>query len=180
MKKTKQKKKDKESKDDHKEDSDDSQKAKSQVKKTTPRGSPEASLHKLESDLKLGEDAHQCHQDENIKDYLNNEDEKFQNILNRGENGSVIVEGIHKSSQRQVAIKIIKKCRLSLSEVENIRDTIHMYQVAQHYYVVRLEDYFETRDKFYICLEMQSQFTLYQYIRLNIDEITENLAQKHS
>ena len=48
---------------------------------------------------------------------------------------------------------------------------------------MRLEDYFETREKFYICLEMHSQLTLHQYIRIQEergDSITENLAQKHS
>lgn len=50
--------------------------------------------------------------------------DKYNKILGDGNSGSIIVEGIHKKSQRQVAIKIIKKSGLSLNEIENIRDTI--------------------------------------------------------
>ena len=44
---------------------------------------------------------------------------------------------------------------------------IKIYQLAQHYYVVKLEDYFENRNCFYLCLELHSDQTLYDYCLLN-------------
>lgn len=40
-----------------------------------------------------------------------------------------------------------------------------MYQLAGRcQYVISMEDYFEGRDSFYLCLELLSEQTLYSYI----------------
>lgn len=52
---------------------------------------------------------------------------------------------------------------MQTSQVEDMRDVISMYQIAQHSNVVRLEDYFENREFFYLCLELHSEQTLYRY-----------------
>lgn len=40
-----------------------------------------------------------------------------------------------------------------------------MYQLAGRcQYVISMEDYFESRECFYLCLELLSEQTLYQYI----------------
>jgi len=39
-----------------------------------------------------------------------------------------------------------------------------MLKAAQHHNVVRLEDYFENQDNIYMCLELHSNQTLFDYI----------------
>lgn len=63
-----------------------------------------------------------------------------------------------------MAIKIYSKKAMHNSQVETIRDIITMYQSAQHCNVIRLEDYFESREYFYLCLELETSVTLERYL----------------
>ena len=53
-----------------------------------------------------------------------------------------------------------------------------MYKIAQHHNVVRLEDYFENKDNFYLCLELHSEQTLAKYIDKNKHELEEYRARE--
>ena len=79
-----------------------------------------------------------------------------------------------------MAIKIIHKDNKLLEEIELIREMVKMYQLAIHYNVVRLEDHFEDKSKFYLCFELHSHETLYSFVQNNnIGEIrVREIAQK--
>ena len=82
-----------------------------------------------------------------------------------GKSGSIIAVGKHRVTQKEVAIKIIQKCGKTPAQIEEMRDQIKLYQMAGRcQYVVSMEDYFENRDTFYLCLELLSEQTLYAYI----------------
>lgn len=55
---------------------------------------------------------------------------------------------------------------------------ISIYKIAQHHNVVRLEDYFENRDNFYLCLELHSDQSLAQFILKNKHELEEFRARE--
>lgn len=82
----------------------------------------------------------------------------------------MFILGLHKLSKKQVAIKVVQKKNMSTSQVEDMRDLISMYQAAQHSNVVRLEDYFECKEYFHLCLELHSDQTLLEYfLKMNQD-----------
>lgn len=87
--------------------------------------------------------------------------EKKNPILGQSKTGSIVVKIINKLNKNEVAMKEINKKGKRQSEIDKLRRRIRMYQVVQHHYIVKLEDYFETNDKFYLCLEMHSSITLY-------------------
>mmetsp|Transcript_28814 Transcript_28814/g.43514 ORF Transcript_28814/g.43514 Transcript_28814/m.43514 type:complete len:118 (+) Transcript_28814:1578-1931(+) len=77
------------------------------------------------------------------------EDYKF---LGNGRLGSLVVQGKHLVSGKKVAIKVIKKKGLTTTQVERVRDMIEMYKIIYHDGIIQLEDFFETKDTFFICL----------------------------
>ena len=79
---------------------------------------------------------------------------------------------MHQVTKNQVAVKIISKNTKTGQEIEEIRQMVKIYQHATHSNVVRLEDHFEDKEKFYLCLELHSKLTLYEYIQHHvIDEV---------
>ena len=74
-----------------------------------------------DEEIKIGQD-HDVDSNENYEDNKND-------IIAHGKN-SVIVPGSHKSSKKEVAIKIIQKKNKSQADIEDIRDCIKMYQIA--------------------------------------------------
>ena len=73
-------------------------------------------------------------------------------FLGRGRLNSLIVQGQHIQSLRKVAIKIIQKQNLTTGEIEGVRDMIAMYRSIHHPNVISLEDFFESKENFFICL----------------------------
>lgn len=51
---------------------------------------------------------------------------------------------------------------------------IKIMEFAQHMNIVRLEDYFETQDTMFICLELHSKMTLMDYIKKYKDCLEES------
>ena len=77
----------------------------------------------------------------------------------------IIAVGKHRKTQKEVAIKIIDKARMTATQIDETRDLIKMYQLAGRcQYVISMEDYFENREYFYLCLELLSDQTLHSYI----------------
>lgn len=72
-------------------------------------------------------------------------------ILQKGE--SVTVTGLHIATNKFVDIKFISKTDLSVTEVELLRDQVQMYKISVHYSILRLLDYFESKENFILCLE---------------------------
>ena len=88
-------------------------------------------------------------------------------IIGHGKSGSLIFTAKQKSSMKVVAIKEISKKGKTIDQIDDIRDKITMYKLAQHHNVVKLEDYFEQKDKIYMCLELHSNRNLHDYILRN-------------
>jgi len=87
------------------------------------------------------------------------------------------VLGIQKSTKKQVAVKIIKKTKLTKQQINAIRDEIQVYSCAQHLNVVKLEDSFETFDRFYLVFELHSTTHLEKYIESVKDQLDEPMVR---
>ena len=48
-------------------------------------------------------------------------------MMGVGRTGSIIVKGLHRKSKKYVAIKVIKKKKMLLRQIEQLRETIRMY-----------------------------------------------------
>jgi serine/threonine protein kinase len=119
----------------------------------------------LDSDIKIGEDCENL-SDQPQEDEVILGDQKLDHVLGFGKSGSVICKGINIKSHQEVAIKIISKKDLCSQTNESIRDMISILKQSQHHNVVRLEDYFESKDYFHICYELHSRVTLFEYINV--------------
>ena len=97
----------------------------------------------------------------------------YTKVIAKARSGCTIVMGTHKKSGKQVAIKIIAKKNLATSQVEEIRDTIKMYEICTHLNVVKLEDYFESKEEFHLCLELHSDQTLEGFVNQHIEILEE-------
>ena len=58
--------------------------------------------------------------------------------------------GIHKQSQRKVAIKIMTKKDMSNQDLELVKTEIDILKICQHPNIIRLYDIFENVDFIYI------------------------------
>lgn len=56
---------------------------------------------------------------------------------------------------RDVDIKIISKKDMTLSEIEELRQSIKLYRVTIHHGVIRLLDYFENNEYLYLVFERE-------------------------
>ena len=88
-------------------------------------------------------------------------------LIGTGKSGSIIIKAVHNTSKLEVACKIISKKGKTMSQVDRIRNQVKMYEMAQHANVVRLEDYFENKEHIFLCLELHSGVTLYDYVLKN-------------
>lgn len=75
-----------------------------------------------DEDIKMGED----HDEDNLVVDKKDDKNDRNKVIGIGKN-SVIVSCSHKSSKKEVAIKIISKKDKKESEIEDIRDCIKMY-----------------------------------------------------
>jgi len=75
-----------------------------------------------------------------------------QTDLGEGKFGMVKL-GIHKNSGEKVAIKIIKKDSMTVSDMELVRSEIDIMKLCKHPNVVRLLDHFENSEYIFIVME---------------------------
>src|SRR3569833_1432823 len=68
----------------------------------------------------------------------------------------VVKRGIHKKTEKEVAVKIVKKKELSLKDQELLKREIEVLKICQHPYIIRLNDVFENQDYIYIVMEYLS------------------------
>ena len=66
----------------------------------------------------------------------------LQDNLGQGKYG-LVKKGIHKKTQKEVAVKIVKKKELSVKDQELLRREIEVLKVCQHPNIIRLDDVFE-------------------------------------
>ena len=90
---------------------------------------------------------------------------------------SHVFRGIHKQSQRIVAIKILEKENLSSQEMDMIQNEIEILKICQHPNILKLYDVIENYEKLYIITELIEGPELYGYLEkenFDIDEIIVN------
>ena len=58
--------------------------------------------------------------------------------------------GVHKKTQNQVAIKVMKRSKMSEQDAELVKLEIEIMKIAQHPNIIRLLDVFENMDTIFI------------------------------
>ena len=58
--------------------------------------------------------------------------------------------GIHKKSQRKVAVKVMSKKDMNNQDLELVKTEIEILKISQHPFIIRLYDIFENLDYIYI------------------------------
>ena len=66
---------------------------------------------------------------------------------------------------------------MKAKEIENLRDIFKIWQVSLHHNIVRFDDYFESQEYFYMCLELHSPDTLFDFINRYSEQICEEKAR---
>ena len=69
------------------------------------------------------------------------------------------MQGIHKSSNNLVDIKIISKKEMLMQDIEALRDQISMYKTIVSKGVIQMFDYYESRDYMYFCLDKNNDIS---------------------
>ncbi len=76
-----------------------------------------------------------------------------------------MVHHIYEQKKIYALKELIKKDDL---EIKYIKQEIELHSKVHHKNVIKLVDYFETRDKFYLFLEYAENGDLYEYLRKKI------------
>ena len=69
------------------------------------------------------------------------------------------MQGIHKSSNNLVDIKIISKKEMLMQDIEALRDQISMYKTIVSKGVIQMFDYYESRAYMYFCLDKNNDIS---------------------
>ena len=105
-----------------------------------------------------------------------NDHYELKEVIGKGKFG-VVNLGIHKKTQKQVAIKIINKDSIKTSEdKELVKIEIDILKLCHHQNIVRLLDHLENLDYIYIIMEYIEGGTLGQYLKKNNFNFTESQA----
>ena len=101
---------------------------------------------------------------------------ELKEVIGKGKFG-VVNLGIHKKTQKQVAIKIINKDSIkTLEDKALVKIEIDILKLCHHQNIVRLLDHLENLDYIYIIMEYIEGGTLGQYIKKNNFNFTEHQA----
>jgi len=95
--------------------------------------------------------------------------------LGEGKFGLVRV-GIHKSTNEKVAIKIIKKAKMTTKDLELMKSEIDIMKLCRHPNIVRLLDHFENSDYIFIVMEVLTGGDLNSYFLKNQFNFSEKKA----
>ena len=101
---------------------------------------------------------------------------ELKEVIGKGKFG-VVNLGIHKKTQKQVAIKIINKDSIKTTEdKELVKVEIDILKLCHHSNIVRLLDHLENLDYIFIVMEYIEGGTLGQYIKKHNFNFTEHQA----
>jgi len=100
----------------------------------------------------------------------------IQESLGKGKYG-LVKRGIHKKSQKEVAIKIVKKKDLSLKDIELLKREIEVLKICQHPNIIRFYDVFENCDYIYIVMEYLRGGDFFNYLESKNFKIPEERAK---
>ena len=107
----------------------------------------------------------------NLHDYYD-----LKESLGKGKYG-LVKRGIHIKSQREVAVKIVKKKQLSLKDIELLKREIEVLKVCQHPNIIRFYDVFENSDYIYIVMEYLKGGDFFNYLEIKNFKISETRAK---
>jgi serine/threonine protein kinase len=85
---------------------------------------------------------------------------------------------IHKKTHKNVAVKILKKAKMTTQDLELVKREVDILKLCQHPNVIRLLDIFENYDCFYIVTELLPGGDLFQYLEKREFKLTEERACK--
>ncbi len=97
--------------------------------------------------------------------------------LGQGKYG-LVKRGIHKKTQNEVAVKIVKKKDLSLKDQELLKREIEVLKICQHPNIIRLNDVFENQDYIYIIMELLKGGDFFNYLEIRKFKISEDRARR--
>jgi serine/threonine protein kinase len=92
--------------------------------------------------------------------------------LGKGKFG-LVKSAIHKKTGKTVAVKIMSKKEMTVSDVELQRREIEILKMCQHPHIIRLLDIFENQDYIYIVMENLSGGDLFTYLERRKFTVTE-------
>jgi serine/threonine protein kinase len=72
--------------------------------------------------------------------------------------------GVHKETQRKVAVKVMSKKEMKTLDLELVRTEIEILKICQHPNIIRLYDVFENEEYIYIIMEHCGGGDLFSYI----------------
>ena len=75
-----------------------------------------------------------------------------------------VYKGIHKVSNEVVAVKMIKKEKMSEEDMDFHRKEIDVLKMCQHSSIIKLVDIFESAEYFFIVLECMDGGDLFDYL----------------
>ena len=100
---------------------------------------------------------------------------EIKKTLGKGKFGQVKL-GIHKESGKQVAIKIINKKHLEVTDLEQIKSEIDILKIAKHPNIIKLYDVYENEKYIYIIMECCPGGDLFSYIEKSDFKLKEERA----
>ena len=107
----------------------------------------------------------------NLFDYY-----EIKETLGKGKFG-LVKSAIHKKTGKKVAVKVMSKKEMSVSDVELQRREIEILKMCQHPHIIRLLDIFENQDYIYIVMENLSGGDLFSYLEKRKFTIPEKRAK---
>ena len=104
---------------------------------------------------------------------------EIKETLGKGKFG-LVKAAIHRKTGKRVAVKVMSKKEMSVSDVELQRREIEILKMCQHPHIIRLLDLFENQDYIYIVMEILSGGDLFSYLEKRKFTISERRAKEIS
>ena len=77
---------------------------------------------------------------------------------------AIVYKGIHKSTDRVVAIKILNKQDMTTMDLELVKTEMDVLKICQHPYIIKLYDIHENEENIYLIMEYCQGSDLFTYI----------------
>ena len=84
----------------------------------------------------------------------------------------------HRIAKTKVAVKIIKKAKMTEKQIERTRNEIETLKLCQHPNIMRLYEIYENADHLYLVLEHLSGGNLHSYMKVHGFSVPETFAYK--
>ncbi len=107
----------------------------------------------------------------NLHDYY-----EIKGTIGKGKFG-LVKWALHKKTGEKVAVKIMSKKEMTVSDMELQRREIEILKMCQHPYIIRLLDIFENNEYIYIVMEMLSGGDLFTYLEKRSFIVKEDRAK---